>query len=124
MALTPLLLAYDGTCDLCVRMMDWVQLRDKRGLVVAFPLQNPELVRVAPELAGRPLETEIHGLDLGTREVWQGAGLLQPLARRLPGWRWLAPLLGLPGMPRLAQWLYLKLSERRYRRCGRKPFAR
>lgn len=124
MARSPLLLAYDGNCDLCARMMDWVQVRDRLGLVVAFPLQNPELVRVAPELAGRPLDTEIHGIDLGTRQVWKGAGLLRPLAQRLPGWRWLAPLLRLPGIPGFAQWVYLKFSERRFRRCGRRPFER
>lgn len=105
-------------------MMAWVQARDREGLVVAFPLQNPELVKVAPELAGRPLDAEIHALDLGTRQIWQGAGLLRPLARRLPGWRWLAPLLALPGVAALARWSYRKLSERRFRRCGRKPFDR
>ena len=105
-------------------MMTWVQLRDRQGLVVAFPLQSPELVRMVPELAGRPLEAEIHGLDLGSRQVWRGAGLLRPLARRLPGWRWLGPLLGLPGVPGLSQWVYLRLAERRFRRCGRKPFER
>lgn len=104
--------------------MAWVQQRDRFGLVVAFPLQNPELVKVAPELAGKPLDTEIHGLDLGTRQVWRGAGLLRPLAQRLPAWRWLSPLLSLPGVPALSQWVYLRLSERRFRRCGRRPFDR
>lgn len=120
----PLLLAYDGTCELCGRMMAWLQRRDCRGLLVFFPLQNSELVKMAPELAGRPLEREIHGLDLGTRQVWSGAALLPEIGRRLPRWRWIAPLFRLPGVASLSQKIYLRLAERRFRRCGRRPFER
>jgi len=59
----PLLLAYDAECPLCRRLVDWVQRRDRWGLIIPFPLQNPELVRMAPELAGRPLQAALHGLD-------------------------------------------------------------
>lgn len=119
----PLLIAYDAECSLCNRATLWLARRDKRGLLLAVPLRDPDLLALAPELAGRPLEKEIHGLDLATRQVWAGADLLRPIARRLPAWRWLVPLLALPGLPRLLNSVYLWVAARRYRRTGRPPFA-
>ena len=120
---TPLLIAYDASCTLCTRMVLWLARQDRQGLLVILPLRDPNLLELAPELAGKPLEREIHGLDLGTREVRAGADLLQPIARRLPGWRWLSPLLGIPGLPRLSNRIYLWVAARRFRRTGRPPFA-
>jgi len=100
-------------------MVDWVQRRDRWGLMVTFPFQNPELPRMAPELAGRPLHMAIHCLDTRTREVRAGAEALPPILRRLPRWRVLAPLMGLPGMASLARRCYLRIAGRRYRSSGR-----
>ena len=116
---SPLLLAYDGECSLCCKSADWLRVRDHQGLIHLFPLQHPELVKMAPELAGRALHGELHGLDLGTRQVWTGSALLAPLARRLPRWRWASPLLALPGIAPTLAWLWLKAAERRYRRTHR-----
>jgi predicted DCC family thiol-disulfide oxidoreductase YuxK len=120
---TPLLLAYDPACTLCCRMALWLARRDRQGLLLILSVRDPDLLALAPELGGRPVEREIHGLDLGTREVRAGADLLRPIARRLPGWRWLAPLLALPGLPRLLNAIYLRWAAWRYRRTGRQPFA-
>lgn len=101
----PLLLAYDAECPACRRRVDWIQRRDRWGLVVPFPVQNPELVRMAPELAGLPLLERMHGLDTGTRRVLWGASLQGQVFRRLPHLRWLAWAFALPGasglIPRL-----------------------
>jgi len=122
--LAPLLIAYDAECALCRRAVDWVQRRDAWGLVIPFPLQNPELVRMAPELAGRPLHLELHGLDTKTREIWAGASLMRPILARLPRWRWLAPVFGVPGLASLASSVYQSVAARRYRPTGRRPFER
>ena len=90
------LLAYDAEHRGCRRLVDWIRRRDRNGLVVAFPFQNAELVRVAPELAGLPQAGEVHGFDTRTREIRSGAGLMASLFRRLPRWRWMAPLATLP----------------------------
>ena len=119
----PLLLAYDPACTLCCRMALWLARRDRQGLLLILAVRDPNLLALAPELGGMAVEKEIHGLDLGTREVRAGADLLRPIARRLPGWRWLSPVLGVPGFPRLLNRVYLRLAAWRFRRTGRPPFA-
>jgi predicted DCC family thiol-disulfide oxidoreductase YuxK len=111
-----LLVAYDGECSLCVRRADWLAKRDAWALFTLFPLQHPELVRIAPELAGKALHGELHGLDLESRRVMKGAELLPELLGRLPRWRWLAPLLKIPGLANLASKLALKRAEHRFQR--------
>jgi len=44
-----LILAYDAECSLCRKRADWIAARDKQGLLTLFPLQHPDLVRIAPE---------------------------------------------------------------------------
>jgi len=92
----PYLLAYDAEDGGCRRLVDWIQRRDRSGLVVSFPFQNAELVLVAPELAGLPQAGQVHGFDTRTRKLRSGAKLLPGLFSRLPGWGWLAPLASLP----------------------------
>lgn len=89
----PLLVVYDAEDNRCRRWMDWVRKRDAQGLIVSFPFQNPELVKIAPELAGRPLHLLVHGLDTQDREVWSGDAVLPEVWRRLPGWRWVIFLI-------------------------------
>jgi predicted DCC family thiol-disulfide oxidoreductase YuxK len=94
----PLLLAYDAENARGRAWVDWIRRRDRQGLVVSFPFQNPELLRIAPELAGRPLHLEPHGLDARTRRVWIGRQLLAQVWARLPGWRWVIFLIYVPGI--------------------------
>lgn len=113
---TRLLVAYDGECHTCRKKADWVLARDAWGLIEVFPLQHPDLVQIAPELAGRPLLGELHGMDLRTRAVFRGPTLLPELLSRLPRWRMVSPVLRLPGLARFAAWFMLKRDERRYQR--------
>ncbi len=118
----PLLIAYDPDCSLCFRMALWLARRDRRGRLLVAPLRDPEVLALAPELAGRDLRREIHGVDLGTRQVWAGPALLAPIARRLPAWAWAAPLLRIPGVTALVHRIYLGWSAWRFRRTGHPPF--
>ena len=56
-------------------------------------------------------------------QIFAGANLLQPIARRLPVWWCLAPVLSLPGIPLLLNRIYLRWATWRFRRTGRQPFA-
>lgn len=117
MAQAPLLVAYDGECSLCAKRADWLQARDVQGLLVLFPLQHPELAQVAPELAGKALHGELHGLNMATRRVLVGPDLLPELLARLAQpWPLVAPLMRIRPLARLAAWLLLKREERRFQR--------
>jgi predicted DCC family thiol-disulfide oxidoreductase YuxK len=109
--------AYDGECSLCAKRADWLQARDRRGLLVLFPLQHPELAQVAPELAGRTLHGELHGLDMTSRRMLKGPDLLPELLARLAQpWPLVAPLMRIRPLARTAAWLLLKRAERRFQR--------
>jgi predicted DCC family thiol-disulfide oxidoreductase YuxK len=111
------LIAYDGECSLCVKRADWLQARDAKGLLILFPLQHPELVHMAPELAGRALHGELHGLDMATRRVLAGPDLLPELLARLAlPWPVLAPLMRIRPLAKLGAWIVLKREERRFQR--------
>ncbi len=96
MKLAPLLLAYDHEDPGFRRWVEWIQARDREGRIVSFPLHNPELARMAPELGGYPLESSPHGLDTRQRAVLTYGPLLQAVLLRLPGWRWLGELSWVP----------------------------
>lgn len=100
----PYLLVYDAEDARCRRLVDWIQRRDQDGRVVAFPYQNPELIRVAPELAGLALDRGLHGFDPRTRTIRDEDRVLPGLLRLLPRWRWLAPATRVPLLARLLCW--------------------
>ncbi len=104
-------MVYDAESQHCRRWVDWIRQRDSQGLIVSFPFQSPELVRIAPELAGRPLHREIHGMDIRTRRVWVGAELLPQVWARLPGWRWVTFLTRIPGMSKMITLINRRLVQ-------------
>ncbi len=105
-----LLIAYDGECSLCIRRADWLKRQDSRAQLMLFPIQHPQLVRVAPELAGRSLHGQIHGMDLDTREVFIAGDLLEPLLNVLPRWSWLSFTLFIPGFRKSIGYWFLSKS--------------
>jgi len=107
----PYILAYDAEHAGCRRLVDWIQRRDRSGMVVSFPFDNAELLQVAPELAGLPQSGAVHGFDTRTRIIRSGARMLASLFQRLPGWRWLAPLVSLPPVSALL-YAYLHRGDR------------
>lgn len=122
MARSPLILAYDAECSVCCRLTDWLRARDRDGQLVFFPLQGKELVMFAPELAGRNLHGEIHGLDERSRQIWTGGALLPEVLSRLPHWKWAAWILRVPLIREISLWTWRRRSERRFRKLGKQPF--
>lgn len=73
---------------------------------MSFPIQNPELLRMAPELGGLPLAETIYGVDASTRQVFSAGDLWLQMAIRLPGWWLFAHIFSLPGFYALARFAY------------------
>jgi predicted DCC family thiol-disulfide oxidoreductase YuxK len=110
-----LLVAYDPECPHCRAIADWARARDASGLMVFFPIQNHELLRMAPELGGLPLSETIYGVDASTRRVFSAGGLWLQMALRMPGWRLLGLVFSLPGLHALAMFAYKWHSKGRCR---------
>jgi hypothetical protein len=104
----PYLLVYDAEDAECRRLVDWIHKRDRSGLVVAFPAQNTELLRVAPELAGLALDRGIHGYEPRSRVLRSGPRMLPGLLPHLTGWCWLSPVAQVPLLARMLFALILR----------------
>lgn len=107
-----LLVAYDAECPFCRSVADWARGRDKLGLIFFFPIQNQELLRMAPELGGLSLQETIHGIDVSTRATFSGGELWLQLLRRMKGWRWCGYLLLVPGLSMLTELVYNRLNAK------------
>jgi predicted DCC family thiol-disulfide oxidoreductase YuxK len=108
--------SYDAECPFCRRVADWAAARDRWGRLVLFPVQNPELLRMAPELGGTALHLAC--LDTLTRRVSAAGEAWLLMLRCLPAWRWCGRLLSLPGLRRLALAWHARRSRRRCRAGG------
>lgn len=91
-----LILVYDAEVPRHRRLVDRVGSADREGLVVTFPYQNPELVRLAPELAGLDVKEHVLVLDTRTRHVARDAAAIPALLLRLPAWAWASVPARLP----------------------------
>lgn len=99
--LAPLLLVYDAEQVRSRRAIDWIRRHDHLGLIIAFPSESSELIQIAPELAGRALHRDLHGLDTRTRQVWIGEQLAPHIGARLSGGSWVKFLVNIPVVSRL-----------------------
>lgn len=105
---------YDGQCPFCqgcirlLRRLDWL------GRLDYFDARHPEAFPPGlPPLDPARLMVEMHVVT-ATGQVLAGFRAVRYLAWYLPvGWP-VAPLLYLPGVPTLGQWLYLKVARNRY----------
>lgn len=109
-----MLVSYDAECPFCSSVADWAREGDSGGRLVFFPIQNPELLRMAPELGGLPLHEYIHGINASTRQVYSDGDLWLRMLACLPAWKLCAWLLSLPGLSGVAQAMY---RRRRAAQC-------
>lgn len=82
-----LLIAYDAERPADRQWVDRLQRWDRRGVLIAFPIQNAELLHLAPELAGLSLHTALHAVDCAARAVYVGREVRAEAYRRLGFWK-------------------------------------
>jgi predicted DCC family thiol-disulfide oxidoreductase YuxK len=107
-------LIYDGLCPLCQRSVAWVSRRAVRGEFEFLPCQAAERRARFPWMEERAC-LEAMQLVLPDGRVLTGAAAAPEIVRRLKGWRWLATVLELPGIGRLAPHVYAWIARHRYR---------
>lgn len=110
--MAPLRVFYDGACPRCAALA--VRERARGGDVHWL-----DLTTSAPELRAAGIEPDaalerLHAVDEGGR-VTSGAAALADAWARIPGRRWLTPLLRLPLLRGLAERAYDLVARRRRR---------
>jgi predicted DCC family thiol-disulfide oxidoreductase YuxK len=97
---------------MCRRARAWLEARVEPGRLSFLACQSPDLVRVAPAL--NP-EACMRAMQLVHPDglIESGDRAIPSLLRMLRGWRWLAPVLSLPGMRWLSAPLYDWIARHR-----------
>ena len=106
---------YDGQCALCRKSVEYLKFLDWFG---TLRYQNARDIENLPA-SKTPLEPvrlleEMHVVTPDGRGLYHGFTALRWLAWRLPLLWPVAPLLYLPGVPRLGQRLYLWVARNRF----------
>lgn len=111
----PAQVLYDGDCALCRKSVSLLQRLDwfhrLTYVNVREQAQIPDDARLQPDR----LLQEMHLVTPDGGRVYHGFAAFRWFAWRLPLLMPLAPLLYLPGVPRLGQRLYLWVARNRFR---------
>lgn len=99
---------YNGACPICSREIALYRRQAERARAdLAFDDLN--LVDLAAwNLNGDQARRRLHAHD--GRQRLDGVEAFRALWSRLPGWRWLALLIGLPGIRQLATLAYDRIA--------------
>jgi predicted DCC family thiol-disulfide oxidoreductase YuxK len=114
----PWTLVYDGSCNVCSRLVRRVQKWDSRHVIQAVASQNDTVATRFPWISRDALDESMHVFAADGR-TWSGAAAARQLLAILPfgwllGWLW-----GLPGFGALADKGYRIFARNRYRfGCG------
>jgi predicted DCC family thiol-disulfide oxidoreductase YuxK len=105
---------FDGACPLCRASAERVRRSDSAGRIELVDLHDPGVPARFPEIntgeAMRLMQAvDAHGRIYSGVDAWARIGL------RLPGWKWLAWLLLLPGIHQVAAAMYGWVARNRYR---------
>ena len=106
-------LLYDENCSLCVRFMQEVKRRDRRGRIVPVGFQDPRIPTLVPSMTREKLENSFH-LVLPDGTVKSGPQAMPSLLGLLPGLRLVGWLLGvLPGSKGISELVYARIAAHR-----------
>ena len=109
----PAVLIYDGECSVCRKAVEWIRARARPGRFEFLSLHSGELAQRFPHLDPAACRRGAHLLLPGgsVRIGEQGA---PEVLDRIPGYRWAAGCLRLPGAGLLSRAAYRFLARRRH----------
>jgi predicted DCC family thiol-disulfide oxidoreductase YuxK len=107
---------YDGQCAFCRKSVELLKRLDWLGVLRYQDARDvTHLPASATPLEPERLLEEMHVLTPDGRGLYHGFAALRWLAWRLPLLWPFAPLMYIPGVPRLGQRLYLWIARNRFR---------
>jgi predicted DCC family thiol-disulfide oxidoreductase YuxK len=105
---------YDGACGLCQASAARVRRMDPQGRVELLDLQGPAAAQRFPQVNRDEALRWMQAVDRRGR-VFSGVDAWARIGLTLPGWRWLAWLLLVPGIHFVAGQIYAWVARNRYR---------
>lgn len=103
---------FDGDCAICTATMQFIWARDLVGRVECVDLRDAQSALRFPEFTPDAVRAQLHAVDSEGR-VWVGIDAVRECGRRLPRYRWVAWVLGVPGIRFCAQQVYLLIAKNR-----------
>lgn len=110
----------DGECPLCKWMREKVEPFDRHHRINWLNYREPEVLSRAAPYTFEELDKEMHVRTPDGRWFGGFAAWIE-VARVLPRWRWLAPILSVWPFTRLGPRFYNWLAKRRYKLFGIPP---
>ncbi len=117
----PLLIFYDADCSLCQHAKARLERIDRSNQLRFVPLQDPVVAEKLPDVPAYQLRQTMHVLRpdgqyfagaAAFREVGQ---VISPASPAGLGLRLFAGLTRVPGVLDVAEWVYRKVAENRYK---------
>lgn len=106
-------LIYDGSCPFCGGAKAWVERRAPPGAFEFLPCQDPARPGRFPGITEEACLGAMHLILPGGR-VLAGHQAVPEVLRRLPRWRWAAPVFRAPGADRIAGMVYRWIAHHRF----------
>ena len=112
---------YDGDCNLCTTLVQWLELLDRGQRFRYVSMQDADLLE-AFNVTAADCEMGMLLLDeAAPTRRWQGSDAAEEIGARLPlGALFVAAYRGLPGLKRGGDKLYAYVRDNRYRLFGRR----
>lgn len=107
-------IVYDGECAFCQRQVARIRALDPNGSFEYVRKQAADLMEKLPALRDSNFETGMR-IVLPDGQVRVGADSVYEIARRLPGWRWLAWIYRVPLVHQAARGVYAWIARNRKR---------
>lgn len=109
----PAVLVYDGECSVCRKTVEWIRARAPEGTFEFLSLHSEELTRRFPSLDRAACKRAAH-LVLPDGSLLVGEQAAPEVFERIPGCRWAARCLRLPGARGLSRVAYRFFARRRH----------
>lgn len=109
-------IVYDEDCGFCIRSLDWVRSRDKRGVFETVGCRSEARAKRFPRIAEAACLKEMYLVETGGRTL-AGGDAAAAIFRRLPGYGLLGALLAAPMLRHVTRAGY-RLVARNRRRLG------
>ena len=105
---------YDGACGLCRASVERLRRIDKGGRVELVDLHEPEVAARFPHIDREEALRWMQAVDRNGK-TYAGADAWARIGLTLPGWKWVAWILLVPGVHWAARQIYAWVARNRYR---------